>query len=82
MPGRPGDRYLETALIRYAKLKHSKRLQRVLRLLSDGAEYSTREIIRLADVCAVNSIITELRAQGIPIASRCRRGIWLYRLGV
>ncbi|MBK6742476.1 MAG: hypothetical protein IPG66_05655 [Hydrogenophilales bacterium] len=68
--------------MRYARLKTSKRLQRVLRLLSDGAEYSTREIIRLADVCAVNSIITELRAQGIPITSRCRRGIWLYRLGV
>lgn len=47
----------------------SPRLQRVLELLKDrgprGA--TTREIVNHADVCAVNSIIAELRANCIAI---------------
>ena len=64
-----------------ARLGGSGRLQRVLRLLSDGRAYSTREIIQGADVCAVNSCISELRANGIAIMSHVSRGIWFYRLG-
>lgn len=65
----------------YARLSHSKRLQRTLRLLCDGQEHSTRDIIRGADVCAVNSVISELRANGIRVRSRCSAGVWFYRLG-
>ena len=69
----------------HAHLSRSDRLQAVYRLLSDGAEHSTYELSRLADVCAVNSIVSELRANGVAI--ECRQSvaphgerIWLYRL--
>jgi biotin operon repressor len=65
----------------HAKLEKSPRLQRVLRLLADGREHSTRQIIRRADVCAVNSCIAELRENGIQIAARSEKGVWYYRLG-
>ena len=65
----------------FARFRTSKRLQRVMRVLADGQEHSTRDLIREADVCAVNSIVAELRANGIPVASRCKSGVWLYRLG-
>jgi hypothetical protein len=42
-------------------LKTSAQLQRVDRILSDCMPHSTREISRAADVCAVNSIVDELR---------------------
>lgn len=67
--------------IRAAKLGKSGRMKCVLRLLSMGGEYSTREIIRGADVCAVNSCVAELRANGIDVASRVAGGNWHYRLG-
>lgn len=66
-----------------AKLENSERLQRVLRFLSDGRPRSTREIIHGAGVCAVNSIISELRANGLEITCRCadgRQGIYEYIL--
>lgn len=60
----------------------SQRLQRVRELLSDGAEHTTREIIEAANVCAVNSIVAELRANGVNIVCRRgkgrERGIWFY----
>ena len=69
----------------HANLSSSERLQLVYRLLSDGAERSTYELSRLADVRAVNSIVSELRANGLII--ECRQAvashgerIWLYRL--
>lgn len=65
----------------FARVKNSKRLQRVLGLLSSGREYSTREIIVHANVCAVNSIISELRQNGIRIACRVSAGVYFYRLG-
>lgn len=37
-------------------------------LLSDGREYSTRDIVRKARVMAVNACIAELRAHGAEIA--------------
>lgn len=63
-----------------ARLDHSPRLQRVLELLSSGAEYSTRGIMIGADVCAVNSCIAELRDNGYAIATRQENRNWFYRL--
>lgn len=66
-----------------ASIERSPRLQRVRDVLSDGREHSTLEIVRDAGVCAVNSIVAELRANGLDIT--CRRGtrnggaIWLYQ---
>ena len=69
-----------------AKLSRSPRLARVYRLLSDGAEHSTLEIMLGADVCAVSACISELRANGAYI--HCRQAVrpttgerfYLYRL--
>lgn len=68
-----------------AALDSSPRLQRVHALLSSGQAYSTLEIVQQARVCAVNSIIAELRANGETIA--CRRTvslagerIWIYQM--
>ena len=71
-----------------AKLRTSPRLQRVLNVLRDGAEHSTMDLIRSCAVCAVNSVIAELRTHGFTIIcrqdsspERARRGRrWLYRL--
>ena len=65
----------------YAKLRTSPRLQRVLGLLSSGREYSTMDIIRRANVCAVNSIISEIRHNGIAVKCRVSAGVYFYRLG-
>lgn len=54
-----------------ASLDKSARLQRVAELLADGRWYSTLDIVVGAGVCAVNSCVAELRANGIPVA--CRR---------
>ena len=70
-----------------AKLADSARLQRVEELSSSGREYSTLEIAVQAEVCAVNSCIAELRANGCEI--ECRQStalsgnrIWLYRMRI
>ena len=68
-----------------ALLGHSPRLDRVDELLSDGREYSTLEIGLIAKVCAVNSIVAELRANGREITCRqitdTKGGrIWVYRM--
>lgn len=64
-----------------ARLHKSQRLQRVDSLLSDGREYSTMQIIEAACVCAVNSVIAELRAHPNNRQITCRRvkDIWLYK---
>jgi len=54
-----------------AKLSKSDRLKRVLRVLRKGGAYSTRDIIRKAKVCAVNSIVAELRDNGYRIGCKC-----------
>ena len=69
-----------------ARLDRSERLQRVHGLLADGIERTTLEIVNAAKVCAVNSIVAELRWNGLYI--ECRRGrdpvtgrpVWLYRM--
>ena len=69
-----------------ATLENSPRLKRVLAVLSDMAEHSTRQIMLEADVCAVSACVSELRDNGYQIAcrqvrnTRTGRRIWLYRL--
>ena len=69
-----------------ARLDRSPRLQRVHDLLKDGKEHSTLDIIQGAEVCAVNSCVAELRANGFYIENRqirdpaTGRRIWLYRM--
>lgn len=64
-----------------AKLKNSERLQRVLAVLKQGQPKTTRQIVQEASVCAVNSIISELRANGIPIDCRhIKKGVFEYTL--
>ena len=62
-----------------ASIERSKRLQRVDDLLADGKEYSTMDIVHAANVCAVNSIIAELRDNGRAIDCRRDKHIWYYR---
>ena len=67
--------------IHAATLEGSERLQRVAYLLSDYREYTTRQIVKQADVCAVNTIVQELRENGLKIACRCiTRGVYGYTM--
>jgi hypothetical protein len=65
-----------------AHLGSSERLQRVFKLLSKGGEYTTLEIIQQAGVCAVNSVISELRANGFDISCERRHNKWFYRMTI
>ena len=68
--------------IHYARIEESDRLRRVLQMLGDGRWHGTREIMVDADVCAVNTVMAELRANGFFIETRCvGRGRYEYRLG-
>ena len=53
----------------HARLSASPRLQKTLRVLEGwfGQWVSTRFIARKADICAVNSVIAELRENGCEI---------------
>ena len=67
--------------IRAANLKSSDRLGRVCRYLQDGKWHGTWEIIHACDVCAVNTVIAELRENGLRIETRCKGlGQYQYRL--
>ncbi|HET7300099.1 MAG TPA: hypothetical protein VFJ01_05545 [Oleiagrimonas sp.] len=63
-----------------AHLENSDRLQRVLDVLVDGAEHTTMDLVLEAGVCAVNSIIAELRENGYVIDCQRRGDCWFYRL--
>lgn len=63
-----------------ARLSKSERLQRVHNLLKRGGEFSTMQIVEMANVCAVNSIVAELRFNGIGISCHRRGDTWFYRL--
>lgn len=63
-----------------ARLGHSDRLQRVRALLSDGVPRSTMEIIAQANVCAVNSIVAELRHNGIDVDCQRIGDVWYYSI--
>jgi hypothetical protein len=62
-----------------ASLETSERLKRVDALLSDNLPHSTLEIVQKASVCAVNSIISELRDSGRNIECQRKGGVWYYR---
>lgn len=67
-----------------ADLSRSPRLQRTLAALQDNpGGLTTMEVIRIAGVCAVNSIAAELIANGIRLDCspvRGQRGVYRYRL--
>jgi len=63
-----------------ASIEKSDRLNRVLNLLSRGGEFTTLDIIQSANVCAVNSIIAELRQNGLDINCQRRGDEWFYKL--
>ena len=63
-----------------ANIEKSARLGRVLDLLSQGGEFTTLDIIKQASVCAVNSIVAELRCNGFEINCQRRGDKWFYRL--
>jgi hypothetical protein len=62
-----------------ANLKSSDRLRRVDKFLADRRPHSTMEIIQGASVCAVNSIISELRANGRTINTHRHNNVWYHR---
>lgn len=73
--------------INAAKLDRSERLQRVLTLLIENRHrwLTTRQIMRLSHVCAVNTVIAELRDNSAEI--ECKTTVlrdgkrrWSYRL--
>ena len=76
-------------LINAAKISGgSKRLRAKIKLLADGQWHSTLELSEIDGVrdCAPATTISELRANGIPIARRVRitedhKRIYEYRLG-
>lgn len=64
-----------------ARLEKSARLQRVYAALQKHGALTTMQIIQTANVCAVNSIISELRANNIRIDCKCLEpGVYQYRL--
>ncbi|MEZ5571200.1 MAG: hypothetical protein R3E64_04175 [Halioglobus sp.] len=63
-----------------AQIHKSERLQRVDALLADGNPHSTMEIIEAANVCAVNSIVAELRANGRTISCQRVDDVWFYQM--
>lgn len=63
-----------------ARLSTSARLRRVDALLLDGRERSTLDIIQQAGVCAVNSVVAELRANGRTVHCRREGDVWFYRM--
>lgn len=64
-----------------ANIDKSARLNRVLGVLGTGEWKSTRQIVHEADVCAVNSCVSEIRANGIAVECRCiGQGRFEYRL--
>ena len=65
----------------HATLANSNRLQRVLQYLADGKRHSTLEIVHGARVCAINSIVSELRGNGIAVSCTRERGVYFYQLG-
>lgn len=62
-----------------ASLKKSERLKRVDKFLADCRPHTTLEIVQGANVCAVNSIVAELRANGRTINCHRHKDKWFYR---
>lgn len=64
----------------HAATLKSPRLQRAKELLSDGEWHSTLEVSQKAYICAVNSCMVELRANGIPVECQRRADRFYYRI--
>lgn len=64
----------------FARTEKSPRLQRVLKKLRDGNKHTTLDLIQEANVCAVNSIISELRMNGHDITCKRKGDVWEYQL--
>lgn len=62
-----------------ARIESSARLRRTMAVLEDGRWHTTREIMREADVCAVNSCIAELRENGLDVECRREGRVFSYR---
>jgi hypothetical protein len=62
-----------------ASITTSDRLQRVWTVLKVGGWWSTMSIITQANVCAVNSVIAELRQNGKQIECKRMGNVWYYR---
>jgi hypothetical protein len=62
-----------------ARIEQSDRLQRVARYLADGIPRSTLEIIHGTGCCAINSIVAELRENGIPVSCTRVGDVWYYQ---
>jgi hypothetical protein len=75
-----GERKGRTGRIHYARIENSPRLQRLDRFLQDGNWHSTREVMRGADVCAVNTAVDELRENGRDVRCERRGRYWYYRM--
>lgn len=73
-------------IMRHASLEKSARLRRTLIVLIEvGGWISTRTLLRKANICAVNSVIAELRENGavidceVKVTKKGKRR-WCYRL--
>lgn len=67
----------------YARLENSPRLQRALAVLERGGRFTTRQLQTEAQLCAVNTAVDELRANGIDVRCECvgrgRYEYWIAR---
>lgn len=63
-----------------ANVESSERLQRVLSFLQGRESATTREIMLCANVCAVNSCVSELRENGYAISCKYVDGNYSYTL--
>lgn len=64
----------------YAKLENSPRLQRTLNVLVDKQKHSTLDLIKSTGSCAIASIVSELRRNGIDIKCQRSGDKWEYWL--
>lgn len=77
---------MRTGRIHYAKLGTSERLQRAHAMLSDGGWHSARSLCRAARCLNPNTLVSELRANGLRVLQSYRvmtadcRKISFYRL--
>ena len=79
---RLGEQAEKRGTIHAALLENSPRLQRVARFLSDSKPHSTRDIIIGADVCAVSTVVGELRdpKNGFDIECERKGDYWFYKM--
>lgn len=60
----------------------SGRLQRAIKLLSTGKEFSTMDIVNGAQIMAVSAAVSELRDRGHTINCQRRGDLWFYRMDI